>query len=257
MQQAHLLNETFRFEHKLKWFTAFVRKVEGTIATAEMASAVVSSLLPTIDSSRLQHAVQVLRKVTQCLLAKSKRHKRGDVWFDPWLPEYACVAQRSKLNVTRVEMRVVLRMAGSARYIFCHLESVCLVPCRQHTIVYTVQIWIWIWKRSFQRLLLQRYAKLKLVKRAAHALIKSELSQDTVNKNAIPGGGTTDVGLHTRGRAQDTCWPVVQAAIARNLCGELGLFRKIMVAIKMNTLEEVVSGIERDLGHIGGKDGCA
>ncbi|TDH71205.1 hypothetical protein CCR75_007290 [Bremia lactucae] len=53
-------------------------------------------------------------------------------------------------------------------------------------------------------------------------------------------GGTTDVGLHTGGRARDTCWALVQEVIARNLCCGRGLFDKAMVALKLSLLQQAV-----------------
>ncbi|KAI9910359.1 hypothetical protein PsorP6_010206 [Peronosclerospora sorghi] len=302
MQHAHLLNEIFRFKHKrpsdcqdalmcvalVKWLTAFVQKVEaGAANDDDCRDGQCGRLEPLADDRVLsaavfsRHEVQVLTKVAQCLVTKRKRPKRGDVWFDPWLPEYGCVVQRSKLNSTRVEMEVVFADGWERTLHFLPSgECVHSAMSTTHHSLHCADLDMNLeakFSATFNSTLRQaqtlkgserRAAKNELghqknpqfiaavVKRAAHALIKSELSQDTVDKNAIPGGGTTDVGLHTGGRARDTCWPVVQAAIARNLCGEPGLFRKIMLAIKMNTLEDVVSDIERDLGHMSVKDGC-
>ncbi|KAI9918935.1 hypothetical protein PsorP6_011515 [Peronosclerospora sorghi] len=63
-------------------------------------------------------------------------------------------------------------------------------------------------------------------------------------------------GLHTEERARDTCWLVVPAAIARNRCCEPGLFRKVIVAFKMNTLQEAVRAVESDITQISVNDEC-
>ncbi|KAE9317256.1 hypothetical protein PF008_g18790 [Phytophthora fragariae] len=97
-----------------------------------------------------------------------------------------------------------------------------------------------------------------VVRRTARTLTQGGGSSVGVVSSA-PRGGTTDVGLHTGGRARDTCWPIVQAAIAHNLCCGPGLFRKTMVAIKLQTLQVAVHEAEsvfcRDSIDLGA--GCA
>ncbi|KAI9918934.1 hypothetical protein PsorP6_011514 [Peronosclerospora sorghi] len=277
MKDAQLLNEIFRFKHKrpsdcqgasmcdslAAWFAYFVRELEAVEA-------------PTVPCSRLEpladdrvvsaavfsvHEVEVLEKVAQGLRATSDRYKRGDVWFDPWLPEYGCVLQRYQLNATTVQLEVVAILTAQDSI---HCVDLDMDLEAKFSVAFTSKL------RKAQNVKGSKRNAANndlghqktpqfiaaVVKRTANSLIKKEFGHDTVNKKAAPGGGTTDVGLHTGGRARDTCWPVVQAAIAHNLCCGQGLFRKVMVAIQMNTLQQAVSAVESDITQISVNDGC-
>ncbi|KAI9913390.1 hypothetical protein PsorP6_005448 [Peronosclerospora sorghi] len=294
MDDAQLLNELFRFKHKrpsdcqdasmchtlAKWFAAFVEQLEAV----EDPPVPCGRLEPLADDRRVSaavfsvHEVQVLEKVAQRLTATSGKHKRGDVWFDPWLPQYGCVVQRSQLNATIVRMEVVFA-DGWERALHFVPSGECVhsaIPTTHH-ILHCVDLDMDIEAR-FSTAFTSKLREAQRFKGNERSAAKNEVGRQktpqfiaavvrqTVNAlmenvagygtaSTAPGGGTTDVGLHTGGRARDTCWAVVQAAIARNLCSEPGLLKKNMIAFKLSVPQMALSEVEMSQSSI--KDGCA
>ncbi|KAE8895664.1 hypothetical protein PF006_g18274 [Phytophthora fragariae] len=121
MNDNELLNAVFRFKHQApsdrqdealcvslaKRFAAFVADLE-VMEAAELRCGRVEPLADdrvVPASSFAGHEIEMLRRVAQRLTASGGRSSaRGDVWVDPWLPEYGCVLQRTKLNATVVKM---------------------------------------------------------------------------------------------------------------------------------------------------------
>lgn len=91
------------------------------------------------------------------------------------------------------------------------------------------------------------------------AVVRRAVTLLTKEANPVgiaPRGGTTDEGLHTGGRARDTCWPIVQAVIRCNLCCGPGLFRKTMITMKLKLLHVAVTNAKSTFNCISVKDGC-
>ncbi|KAE9317576.1 hypothetical protein PF008_g18702 [Phytophthora fragariae] len=114
MNDNELLNAVFRFKHQApsdrqdealcvslaKRFAAFVADLE-VMEAAELRCGRVEPLADdrvVPASSFAGHEIEMLRRVAQRLTASGGRSSaRGDVWFDPWLPEYGTVDRMCEL----------------------------------------------------------------------------------------------------------------------------------------------------------------
>ncbi|KAG6583092.1 uncharacterized protein IUM83_06182 [Phytophthora cinnamomi] len=124
MTDEELLNAVFRFKHKApsvaqdvatckalaERFAAFVGSLEGVDVDGHLCG----RKDPLADDrvvpvgSFASHEVDVLRGACHGVLASpGGRHKRGDVWLDPWLPKYGCAIQRTVVSAAVVKLEVL------------------------------------------------------------------------------------------------------------------------------------------------------
>ncbi|CAH0519298.1 unnamed protein product [Peronospora belbahrii] len=294
MVTKDILNQIFRLKHETPsncqdaavscklatFFAAFATSLKATGGQELKCSHVEPLTDDRIVAASLftTHEIHVLQQLAQRLTTLGGRHERGDVWYDPWLPMYGCVLQRTSLCNTRVRIEVVF-VDGWERTLHFLPSGDCVhsaVSKTQHVLhcadldtkseaVFSENFPIKLREAQNCKGSDRSAAKNKLghqktpqfiaavVRRTVNSLGKE------VNDVALsdgPRGGTTDVGLHTGGQARDTCWAVVQAVIAHNLCCEPGLFRKTMVAMKLKLLQGKVTDAERDFSQINLKTGC-
>lgn len=296
MEDNDLLNQVFRFKHKLpsncqddamcgtfaKWFAAFVTNLKA----AEGYEFECSHVEPLTDdrvvpaSLFTTHELQLLQQLAQRLTASGGIHKRGDVWYDPWLPAYGCVVQRNQLSETRVKIEVVF-VDGWKRTLHFLPSGQCVhsaapeTPSVLHCANLDTQS-----EAKFSDTFSSKLSEAKactgsersaarnnfghqktpqfiaaVVRRTVSSIVPKASVDDSLP--AGPRGGTTDVGLHTGGQARDTCWAIVKAVIEHNLGCEPGLFQKTIVAVKLKLLQMAMTNAERSFGRINLKDGCA
>ncbi|KAG3026700.1 hypothetical protein PC121_g3879 [Phytophthora cactorum] len=300
MEGDEVLNAVFRFKHKVpsdrqeaavcnalvKLFAAFVASLEA-VEVQEHKCGLVEPLADdrVVPASAFTvHEMEVLRQTSQRLTASGGTHKRGDVWYGPWLPKYGCVLQRQQKNAVDVTIQVV-SVDGWERKLHFLPTGACVhsaVPSTysphppQCCAVLGTEL-----EAKFSTVFASELRKAHSSKGSERSAATNELGHQktpqfiaAVVKRAVaslmgnvPGignvsfaaqGGTTDVGQHTGGRARDTCWALVQEVIARNLSCEQGLFRKTMVAIKLKLLQQTVDKTESVLcgDSINLEDGC-
>ncbi|RLN94792.1 hypothetical protein BBJ28_00013892, partial [Nothophytophthora sp. Chile5] len=296
MEEAELLNAVFRFKHKtpsdrqdvamctalIERFAAFV----GSLEAVEVAEHVCVRCEPLADdrvvpaSVFAKHELEVLQQVCRRLAPGDQKRKRGDVWYGPWLPMYGCVLQRNMPSAAVVKLEVLF-VDGWERTLHFLPSGECIhsaVPKKTHRVAHCADLdptlqsnFVAAFNRELSkaqsRTGSQRSAAANelghqktpqfvaaVVRRAVGSVLGGACDQTLLT----PQGGTTDVGQHTGGRPRDTCWPLVQAAIAQNLCCGRGLFRKTMTMFELSLLETTVheaSGlIQRDDSV---SDGCA
>ncbi|KAG7378091.1 hypothetical protein PHYPSEUDO_010563 [Phytophthora pseudosyringae] len=123
MKDDELLNAVFRFKHKTPsdrqeaaTCVAFAKRFASFVADVEVEDVPEHQCgreEPLADdrvvpaSTFAVHEGKVLQQLCQRLTASGGRHKRGDVWYDPWLPKYGCVVQRTQKSATSVKIEVV------------------------------------------------------------------------------------------------------------------------------------------------------
>ncbi|EGZ11235.1 hypothetical protein PHYSODRAFT_337964 [Phytophthora sojae] len=217
-----------------------------------------------------EHEVDQLHEVRRRLEAAADDvHKRGDVWYDPWLPAYGCALQKTKVNAAVVKLEVLF-VDGWERTLHFLLTGECVhsaVPKAYHVLHcadldsaleenFNKKFDSKLWKAQ-QGKGSKRSAAINdlghqktpqfiaAVVRRAVAAVTSAKEENEDNgferdKRFSPHGGTTDVGQHTGGRPRDTCWPLVHAAISRNLCCGPGLFRKTMAMFHLGLLKKTI-----------------
>ncbi|KAI9981767.1 hypothetical protein PInf_009537 [Phytophthora infestans] len=301
MDDIEVLNAVFRFKHKtpsdrqeatacnelVKLFTGFVASVEAVDAPGLKCGRVE----PLTDdrsvpaSAFTVHEVEVLRQASRRLTASGGRHKRGDVWYDPWLPKYGCVLQRSQKNAVDVALQVVsidgwersLHFLPTGQCVHSavpstyspHTPQCCAVLDTELEIKFSTVFATELRKAQSNRGSERSAATNELghqktpqfisavVKRTVDSLMGN--TQGIGDVSFAAQGGTTDVGQHTGGRARDTCWALVQEVVARSLSCERGLFRKTMVAMKLKLLQEAVdkTGSVFCRDNINLEEGCA
>lgn len=290
------LNAVFRFKHKaprgcqdpalcktlIQDFAAFVANLEAV----EVQDHVCGRIEPLADdravpaSAVTKHELDGLKEACHRLEDEgTERHKRGDVWYDPWLPMYGCAIQRTMLSATKVELKVIF-VDGWERMLHFLPTGQCVhgsAP-KTHHLLCCADLSANLMKKydaAFQLELLQaqrrhgskRSAKThelghqktpQFIKAVVQRAVASATDVDE-SSSITPQGGTTDVGQHTGGLPRDTCWPLVQAAIEQNLCCGNGLFRKIMVLFLLSLLRAKVNEVGDVYNgecSIGVKNGC-
>ncbi|GMF56711.1 unnamed protein product [Phytophthora fragariaefolia] len=283
MNDDEVLNAVFRFKHKApsdrqdeavchalaQRFAAFAANLEA----AEVKEFKCGRVEPLADdrvvpaSTFAVHEVETLQQVSRRITTLGGRQVRGGVWYDPWLPKYGCVIQRTKLNATVVKFELIFVDAWERTLHFlptgeCVHSAVPVTHHVQHCADLDMES-----EAKFSTTFASELRKAQSSKGSDRSAATNDMGHqktpqfiDAVVKRAIgilkpggqkvgvvsaaPRGGTTDVGLHTGGRARDTCWPIVQAAIAQNLCCGAGLFRKSMVGYQLKLLQSAVNTAE-------------
>ncbi|KAG1697926.1 hypothetical protein DVH05_015410 [Phytophthora capsici] len=298
MKNEELLNAVFRFKYKTpsdsqeaatcdayaKFFSSFVSSLEVSPDVPDLQCGRVEPL--TDDrvvpaSAFAAHEIEALQRVAQRLTAPSGSHQRGDVWYDPWLPKYGCVVQRTQKSATEVKIDVLYVDKWEHKLHFLPSgESVHSAVPTTHGSFHCADLDSEL-ETKFSTKLGTELAKALAITGDARSAARNELGHQktpqfiaavvrrTVNSlldgdsgigpvSLTAGGGTTDVGLHTGGRARDTCWAVVQAVIERNLCCGEGLFRKTTVALQLKLIREA-SDEMRDMlsDNVNVGDGCS
>ncbi|POM69331.1 Hypothetical protein PHPALM_14391 [Phytophthora palmivora] len=270
-----LLNEVFRFKHKapsdrqdasvcvalISHFSAFVETLEAV----EVEGFLCGRSDPLADdrvvpaSSFASHELDALQEVCRRLSTpETGRHKRGDVWYHPWLPAYGCAVQRTQLNATEMKLDVIF-VDGWERTLHFVRDGPCIhssVPTT-YRILHCGNVKTTVaanFDKSFESVL-EKAQQTKTSERSAAdnalghqktpqfiaAVIRRAMAKlNGESSSAVPQGGTTDVGQHTGGRRRDTCWPLVRAAIEHNLCCGKGLFLKTMVMFELSLLQTAV-----------------
>ncbi|KAG6972331.1 hypothetical protein JG687_00001494, partial [Phytophthora cactorum] len=135
MEGDEVLNAVFRFKHKVpsdrqeaavcnalvKLFAAFVASLEA-VEVQEHKCGLVEPLADdrVVPASAFTvHEMEVLRQTSQRLTASGGTHKRGDVWYGPWLPKYGCVLQRQQKNAVDVTIQMDMLNGGEGLDTFC------------------------------------------------------------------------------------------------------------------------------------------
>ncbi|KAE9310545.1 hypothetical protein PF008_g20432 [Phytophthora fragariae] len=266
--QNELLNVIFRFRHKIpsdcqdgslcvtlvKHFAEFVTSLNPVTVSKHCCG----RTNPLTDDRVVpisvfsEHEVEQLQEVRRRLETEGGDiHKRGEVWYDPWLPMYGCVLQKTKVNAAVVKLEVLF-VDGWERTLH-------FLPTGERNSR----------KRSESKLLKAQQGRgskrsavvndlghqktpqfIAAVVRRAVASVTSEVEDEDEDdddedefegdKRFAPHGGTTDVGQHTGGRPRDTCWPLVHAAISRNVCCGMGLLRKTTAMFQLSLLKKAV-----------------
>ncbi|KAL3660764.1 hypothetical protein V7S43_014167 [Phytophthora oleae] len=295
MKNDELLNAVFRYKHKTpsdrqeaatcaayaKFFAAFVSGLKASPNVPELQCGRVEPLADNRvvpASAFAAHEVNTLQRVAQRLTAPSGVHQRGDVWYDPWLPKYGCVVQRTQKNATEVKIDVVYVDKWEHKlHLLPSGENVHSAVPMAHDIFHCADLDSELETNFTSKFAAELDKALAntgdarsaarnelghqktpqfiaaMVRRTVHSLVKEDTGVDSVSFTAR--GGTTDVGLHTGGRARDTCWAVI---IERNLCCGEGLFRKTMVAMQLKLIREAADEVQDMLGeNVNVGDGCA
>ncbi|KAG7376154.1 hypothetical protein PHYPSEUDO_014201 [Phytophthora pseudosyringae] len=299
--QNELLNVVFRFKHKtpsdcqdealcktlVVKFAAFVAKLRPVTVSnhwcARVNPLVDDRVVPVCDFA--DHEVDVLQKVCRRLEAPGDGiHKRGQVWYDPWLPLYGCALQRTQVSAAVVKLEVIF-VDGWERLLHFLPTGNCVhsAVAKTYHVLHCADLDSAL-EEKFGKMFETKLRKaqegkgskrnaafnalghqktpqfIAAVVRRAVAVVTSLVDEDEDvgnNERFSPYGGTTDVGQHTGGRPRDTCWPLVQAAIAHNLCCGRGLFRNAMVLFELNFLQTTVDEAQGAFGRdLGVKDGC-
>ncbi|KAE9001048.1 hypothetical protein PR001_g7197 [Phytophthora rubi] len=289
--QNELLNVIFRFRHKIpsdcqdgslcvtsvKHFAEFVTSLDPVTVSKHCCG----RTNPLTDDRVVpisvfsEHEVEQLQEVRRRLETEGGDiHKRGEVWYDPWLPMYGCVLQKTKLNAAVVKLEVLF-VDGWERTLHFLPTGECVhsaVPTTSH-VLHCADLDSSLeekFKKAFESKLLKaqqgRGSKrsaavndlghqktpqfIAAVVRRAVASVTSEVEDEDEDdddedefegdKRFAPHGGTTDVGQHTGGRPRDTCWPLVHAAISRNVCCGMGLLRKTTAMFQLSLLKKAV-----------------
>ncbi|KAL7995271.1 hypothetical protein Plhal703r1_c46g0147961 [Plasmopara halstedii] len=301
MNEEELHNAVFRFKHKapsdcqdavacqalVKEFVTFV----STLKAVEIPGHICSRFEPLADDRMVPvtdfavHEVDVLQEVSQRLTDSSQKHKRGDVWYDPWLPQYGCVIQRTQKTAMEITIEVVyidewkhqLHFLPTGKCVHSAVPSNQCLHAPQCCVDLDTEL-----EAKFSTLFASKLLEAQKIRGSERSAAKNELghqktpqfiaaivkhcvvsligrTSDVDNISMVVQGGTTDVGRHTGGRARDTCWAIVQEAIARNLCCGEGLFRKSMVVFKLKLLQKAVhktkGGVDSDSINL--VQGCA
>ncbi|KAL4099383.1 hypothetical protein PRIC1_007189 [Phytophthora ramorum] len=116
-----LLNAVIRLKHTTEKtmlcvetlvgnFSSFVGMVEAVMVDKHLCARVD----PLVDDRIVPasvfavHEVEALREVVRRLeSSEDDIHKRGDVWYGPWLPKYGCAVQRTMVNAAELKLEVV------------------------------------------------------------------------------------------------------------------------------------------------------
>ncbi|KAG4064789.1 hypothetical protein PC123_g449 [Phytophthora cactorum] len=271
-----------------------VKQLAGLVATLKpvtVASYCCALVNPFVDdrtvpvSEFADHEVDVLLGVGRRLESSGDDiHNRGYVWYDPWLPMYGCALQRTKISAAAVKLEVIF-VDGWERMLHFLPTGNCVhsaVPKTFNTLhcadldAALEEKFGRVFDAKLRKAQLDKGSKrsaavnfpghqktpqfIAAVVRRAVAVVTSIVEEDedvSSDERFSPHGGTTDVGQHTGGRPRDTCWSLVQAMIAHNLCCGQRLFQKTMVKFKMNLLQSVVSEMPGTFGRGSNvKDGC-
>ncbi|CAI5746854.1 unnamed protein product [Peronospora destructor] len=194
------------------------------------------------------HEVDVLRDI--CRRLKARRddiHNRGDIWYDPWLPAYGCALLRTKINAAVIKLHVIY-VDGWDRTL--HFLPTGTKGSKRSAAVNnlghqkTPQFIAAVVRRAIAAVM-------------GRAVAKTPDEEDVDNQRFSPQGGITDVGQHTGGGPRDTCWPIVQAVIADNLCCNQRLFQKTMVMYQLSLLHAAVLETQSSFDRgICTRDGC-
>ncbi|KAE9292554.1 hypothetical protein PF001_g18668 [Phytophthora fragariae] len=295
MTDEKLLNAVFRFKHKAPSvsqdeetckalatrFAAFVASLEGV----DVRGYTCSRQDPLADdrvvpvATFAAHEVDVLQGVCRRMLTRpGDRHSRWDVWFDPWLPMYGCAIQRTVVNAAVVKLDMLF-VDGWERTLHFLSTGECVhssVP-KSHRLFHCVDLKT-VLTAKFRDAFASTLHEAQQCERSRRSAATSELGNQKTpqfvaavvrravasitgtadQSNSLPKGGTTDVGQHTGGQPRDTCWALVQAAIAQNLCCGQGLFRNVMVMFQLSLLRSAVRNAERvfNCGVVDVKKGC-
>ncbi|KAE8895661.1 hypothetical protein PF003_g20236 [Phytophthora fragariae] len=295
MTDEKLLNAVFRFKHKAPSvsqdeetckalatrFAAFVASLEGV----DVRGYTCSRQDPLADdrvvpvATFAAHEVDVLQGVCRRMLTRpGDRHSRWDVWFDPWLPMYGCAIQRTVVNAAVVKLDMLF-VDGWERTLHFLSTGECVhssVP-KSHRLFHCVDLKT-VLTAKFRDAFASTLHEAQQCERSRRSAATSELGHQKTpqfvaavvrravasitgtadQSNSLPKGGTTDVGQHTGGQPRDTCWALVQAAIAQNLCCGQGLFRNVMVMFQLSLLRSAVRNAERvfNCGVVDVKKGC-
>ncbi|KAK1946349.1 hypothetical protein P3T76_001902 [Phytophthora citrophthora] len=298
MKNDELLNAVFRFKYKApshiqeaatcaayaKFFMSFVSSLEASPDVAELQCGRVEPLADdrvVPASAFAAHEIDALQRVVERLAAPSGAHQRGDVWYDPWLPKYGCVVQRTKKSATEVKIDVLyvdkwehkLHLLPSGENVdsavpMTHGIFHCADLDSELEMEFSTEFGTELEKVLYNTGDARSAARNELghqktpqfiaavVRRTIHSLLDGDSGIGTVSFAAR--GGTTDVGRHTGGRARDTCWALIQAVIERNLCCGEGLFRKTIVSMQLKLIQDAADEVEERLSedvNVGG--GCA
>ncbi|UIZ28930.1 hypothetical protein KXD40_007204 [Peronospora effusa] len=298
--QDEVLNVIFRLKHKtpsdrqdtslcetlVNQFTTFIETIDAVqefnCCCGRVDPLVDDRIVPVGDFT--VHEVNVLQDI--CRRLKSPNdviHKRGDIWYDPWLPSCGCALQRTKINAAMIKLHVIfvdewgrtlhfvptgtcVHSAVSKTYHKIHCADLDSALEEKFEEMFATKLA----KRTarFRQLGHQKTPQFiaAVVRRAVAAVMRravTNMSEEGDDKEDVddemisPQGGTTDVGQHTGGRPRDSCWPIVRATIEDNLCCGEGLFRKTMVMFQLSLLQAAVLETQSSFDRgICTRDGC-
>ncbi|TMW55336.1 hypothetical protein Poli38472_013227 [Pythium oligandrum] len=179
---------------------------------------------------------------------------RGDVWCVRWLPEYAAVLQLVCPCAGVVHFRIlaldewkrVIHLLPNERSVSSAVPTTTNVLNCGELAVEMIHEFI----KALDHELLEATKRVGSKRSAAHGeqpghqktptfmqyLVRAAIAATTgVERQFLPQGGMTDVGMHTGGLPRDTCWPLVCAVIRHSL--PKVLCEKVLLVFRCRLLE--------------------